>query len=63
MESYPLLFVLGNLEGEKKMVLEDEALSLTRLKSFFVYSLCSSAGVVVCYDYLIIRKLVSLARS
>ena len=45
-----------------KVVFEDEQFSLSRLKFFFVFSLCSWARLVVCDDSLIIRKLVHLAR-
>ena len=45
-----------------KVVFKDEQFSLSKLKFFFVYSLCSWARLGICDDSLIIRKLVHLAR-
>lgn len=59
----PLLLAVTNLERANEIVLKDEVFSLSRLKRYFVYSLCSWASLVVGSDSLIICKLVLLAGS
>ena len=39
-----------------KVIFENEEFSLSRLKSFFVYTLYSWASLVVCSDSMIIKK-------